>query len=126
MTITCSLDQDQRYMEAIASGSIGWEEVRSHLLADRLEGGLSYRGLIDARTAVLTWSSAQAREIVTLLTTCGRKSALGPTAVVVPSGLAFGMMRMLEIMLEDVCIIKPFREYDAAVQWLLDKREAVI
>jgi hypothetical protein len=43
--------------------------------------------------------------------------------VVVSSEFAFGMMRMLEILLEDVCIVKPFRDYDAAVQWLLDPRE---
>ncbi|MFZ5770404.1 MAG: hypothetical protein ACOY4W_03170 [Thermodesulfobacteriota bacterium] len=78
MAITCSIDRDQGYMVAIATGPIGWEEVRTHLLAERLAGGLSYRELIDARTAVPTWSSAQAREIVSLLTNFGRKSVLGP------------------------------------------------
>lgn len=117
MTITSSIFHDQGYMVAIASGPIGWEEVRIHLFAERFAGGLSYRELIDARAAVPTWSSAQAREIVSLLTNFGRKSVLGPTAVVVSSEFGFGMMRMLDILLEDVCIVKPFRDYDAAVQW---------
>ena len=124
MAITCAIDHDLGYMEAIANDPIGWEEVRTHLRAERFEGGLSYRELIDARAAAPTWSAAQAREIVALLTAFGRKSVLGPTAVVVSSEFAFGMMRMLEILLEDVCIVKPFRDYDAAVQWLLDPRES--
>jgi hypothetical protein len=118
MTITCSIDHDRRTMVAIASGPIGWEEVRSHLLAERFEGGLSYLELIDARAATPTWSSDEARDIVALLTTFGRKSALGPTAVVVSCDLAFGMLRMLEIFIEDICIVKPFRDYDAAGKWL--------
>ncbi|MCK9296897.1 MAG: hypothetical protein M0P70_17670 [Desulfobulbaceae bacterium] len=123
MTIISTIDHDQGYMVAIAAGSIGWEEVRTHLLAERLAGGLSYRELIDARTATPTWSSAQAREIVSMLTNFGRKSVLGPTAVVVSSEFGFGMIRMLEILLEDVCIVKPFQDYAAAEQWLRDLRE---
>jgi hypothetical protein len=118
MPITCSIDHDRRYMAVIASGPISWNEVRSHLLVERLEGGLSYLELIDARAATPTWSSDQAREIVELLTTCGRKSALGPTAVVVSNDLAFGMLRMLEILIGDICVVKPFRDYEAAKKWL--------
>jgi len=50
---------------------------------------------------------------------------LGPTAVVVSSEFGFGMIRMLEILLEEVCIVKPFHDYDAAEQWLRDLRETV-
>jgi len=120
MTITSSIDHDRRCMVAIASGPIGWEEVRSHLHEERLKGGLGYPELIDARTATPTWSSAQTREIVVLLTAFGRESTLGSTAVLVSSDFAFGMMRMLRILLEDVCIVMPFRDYDAAEQWLLE------
>jgi hypothetical protein len=118
MPITCFFDHDLRTMVAIANGTIAWEEVRSHLLVERLEGGLSYSELIDARVATPAWSSDHAREIVELLTTFSRKSALGPTAVVVSSDVAFGMLRMLEILLSDICVIKPFRDYEAAEQWL--------
>jgi hypothetical protein len=75
MPITCFFDHDLRTMVAIANGTIAWEEVRSHLLVERLEGGLSYSELIDARVATPAWSSDHAREIVELLTTFSRKSA---------------------------------------------------
>jgi hypothetical protein len=109
-------------MVAIASGPIGWEEVRSHLLDERFEGGLTYAELIDAREAEPTWSPAQTREIVALLTAFGRKSELGPTAVVVSDSLSFGTLRILESLLDGICIVKPFLDYDAAAQWLAEFR----
>ena len=64
------------------------------------------------------WSSTQTREIVKLLKTLGQESNLGPTAIVVSTDYAFGMLRMIEILLNDVCIVQPFRDYDATKQWL--------
>ena len=124
MTITHSIDHDRRYMKAIASGPVDWEEARTHLLVERRDGGLSYAELIDGRSATPTWTTDQAREIVELLKALGQESKLGPTAVVVSSDFAFGMMRMLEILLEDVCILRPFRDYDEAERWLLRSPES--
>ena len=108
MTITCSVDHDRRYMEATATGQVACEEVRTHLLEELCERGLGYAELIDARSATPNWSSTQAREIVELLRSLGRESKLGPTAVVVSNDYSLGMMRMLEILLEDVCIVPAF------------------
>jgi hypothetical protein len=118
MTITSTIDHDRRYMEATASGQVAWEEVRTHLLDERREHGLTYAELIDARSATPTWSPAQARDIVELLRTLGLESSLGPTAIVVSHEFAYGMLRMLEILLDEVCIVRPFRDYDEAEQWL--------
>jgi hypothetical protein len=118
MAITFSVDHDRRYIEATATGQIDLEEVRTHLMDERRKYGLSYIEFIDARSATPTWSSAQIREIVELLRTLGRESKLGPTAVVISNDYAYGMLRMLEILLEDVCIVRPFRNYEAAEQWL--------
>lgn len=118
MSIISTIDHDRRYMEATANGPVAFEEIRHHLLEERRKCGLSYAELIDARSATPTWSSLQAREIVELLRRLGLESSLGPTAVVVSNDLSFGMMRMIEILLEDVCIVRPFRDYGAAEQWL--------
>ena len=120
MSITHSVDHGRRELVATASGPVSYEEVRTHLLVERHEGGLRYPELIDARSATPTWSAAEARQLVALLTTFGRESALGPTGVVVSSELAYGMLRMLEILMEDVCIVRPFRDCDAAKQWFQD------
>jgi hypothetical protein len=39
---------------------------------------------------------------------------VGAAAIIVNSELAFGMMRILEMMVEDVCSIRPFRRPDEA------------
>jgi hypothetical protein len=44
--------------------------------------------------------------------------ALGPTAIIVVSDFAYGMMRMLEILVEDVCDIRPFRDRGEAEKWI--------
>jgi hypothetical protein len=118
MNITSTIDHDRRYMEATASGQVAWEEVRTHLLDERREHGLTYAELIDARSATPTWSPAQARDIVELLRTLGLESSLGPTAIVISHEFAYGMLRMLEILLDEVCIVRPFRDCDEAEQWL--------
>lgn len=123
MPITSTIDHDRQYMASTATGLITWEEVRDHLLDERRDGGLCYPEIIDARTAKPIWSSAQARDIVALLNLLGRESALGPTAVVVASDLALGMLRMIEIMLDDVCLIRPFQDAKAAEQWLRDLKK---
>jgi len=120
MTITHFVDHDRRELVATATGPVSYEEVRNHLLVERQEEGLSYPEIIDARAATPAWSAAEAREIVTLLEAFGRKSVLGPTAVVVSSDVAYGMIRMFEILLQDVCVVRPFRDYAAAEQWFKD------
>jgi hypothetical protein len=121
--ITISVvDHDRPYLEAVASGPVQFEEVRAHLLDERRYGGLSYPELMDARAATPDWSSRETRDIVELLGALGRDSTLGPTAVVVSGDYAFGMLRMLEIMLEilvdEVCVVRSFHSVEEARHWL--------
>jgi hypothetical protein len=67
---------------------------------------------------------AEVRDVVDHLRQLSLDETLGPTAVVVSSDVAFGMLRMLEILIEDVVVIRPFREYDDAVKWLEGQRRA--
>jgi hypothetical protein len=116
--LTYSIDHARCEIFAIAEGRITFEEIRRHLEEERAAGGLAYPELIDARMAVPDLSSEDVRRIVTLLETLGRSGRLGPTAVVVASDFAYGLMRMLEILVERVCVIQPFRDHDAAARWL--------
>ena len=52
------------------------------------------------------------------------KVGVRATAIVVDSELAYGMLRMLEILVEDVCSIRPFRDHEKAEQWLADRKAA--
>jgi len=81
---------------------------------------------IDARDAGLVFalSPEELRQTVGLIRALSQQSALGPTAVLVASDFAFGVMRAMEMLLQDVAEIKPFREEEEAHQWLASRRDA--
>ena len=66
-------------------------------------------------------SLPEIRQIVKLLRRLGQESKLGPTAVLVSTDVAFGIIRTLEALVEDVCEVKPFREEQEARAWLAMK-----
>ena len=102
----------------IAKGTITLAEVRAYLLRDLKDSEPPYRELIDARGAVVKLSSAEVQEIVELLRSLSRSYRLGRIAVVVSTDVAYGMMRMLQILVEDVCVVQPFRDVAEAERWL--------
>jgi hypothetical protein len=52
--------------------------------------------------------------LVAWLRWLGERTHLGPTAVLVSNDFQFGMVRMVE----DVCLVRPFREKLSAEIWL--------
>jgi len=115
-----SVDLKQRLMTTVAEGTISAAEVRKHISSEQRDSALPFRELIDARRAWIDFSSAEVREIVDLLRSLSREHYLGPTAVVVSSPVAFGVMRMLETLVEDVCVVRPFRDFAQAESWVRD------
>ena len=63
-------------------------------------------------------SAADVRAIVDILRRLATGSRLGPTAVIVDTDLAYGMLRMLEALVGDVCAVQPFRGQRDAEEWL--------
>ena len=118
MPITATYDHPHRRVLARAEGRVTIEEIRDHLEEERQEPGLAYAELIDGRDAVPDFSAADVRVLVALLRWLGEKTRLGPTAVLVETDLQFGMVRMVEILVEDVCLVKPFRNVLDAERWL--------
>ena len=124
MPIVFTVDHQRREVHSIAIGPVTFESVRSHLMQERQWQGLSYPELIDARGAGIEFTPPEVREVVDLLRRLGTESRLGPTAVLVSSDAAFGIISMLEMLVEDVCEIKPFRDESEARAWLASKSQA--
>jgi hypothetical protein len=118
MPITTTFDHQHRRVIARAEGSITLDEIRDHLEEERQEPGLAYAELIDARDAIPDLSPADVRVLVAWLRWLGERTSLGPSAVVVNNDFSFGMVRMVEILVEDVCLVRPFRETLSAELWL--------
>jgi hypothetical protein len=107
-------------MSTIAEGVVDLEDIRRHLAEEERDGGLTYAELIDARTAVPSLSPADVRMLVTMLRDLAADHVLGRTAVLVSTDYAYGLMRMLELLVEDVCTVRPFRALADAEAWLRD------
>lgn len=118
MPITHAIDHAHRRMYTRATGAVTYPEVVAHLAAERDGGGLPYRELIDLTEGELALDAAEVRRLVEDLRRLGRGRALGPTAVIVASEFTFGMLRMLEALVEDVCAVRPFRDRAEAERWL--------
>jgi hypothetical protein len=125
MKITTTVDHARRRVFVRAEGPITLGDIRTHLEEERLEIGLTYAELIDARGYSPAFSSEEVRTIVTILRRLGKESRLGPTAIIVDSDFGYGMLRLLEVLVEDVCDIRPFRQQEEAEKWLADFDEEI-
>lgn len=119
MPITFSLDEPRRRIRTSVEGSVTVEEVAGHfenLLRDQVVG---YADLIDARKAKGPgWFSADVRRAAELVRNMGGGVAVGPRAVLVSSAAAFGMVRMLSVLLTPWMTMEVFRDEDSAGEWL--------
>ncbi len=118
MAITYEIDKARRRLAAVATGAVPYPDVLAHLEMERLDDGLPFHELIDATNATAELNTGPVRAIVDRRRVLGRAHALGPTAVIVGDDLSYGILRMLETLVEDVCDIRPFRDHAEAEAWL--------
>jgi len=118
-----SINHERNEIDAVAFGPIHHDEVEKHLVEERNIGGLSYKEFIDARDVELLFalSPAEIRQIVALVRNLCQQSKFGSTAVLVSNDFAYGIARAMEMLLEDVADIRPFRDEKLARSWLASK-----
>ena len=105
------------------SGPSSYIDVERHLVEERNIGGIAYKEFVDARDANLLFalSPAEIRQIVSLVRSLCKQCKFGPTAVLVSTDFAFGILRAMEMLLEDVAEVRPFHEERVARSWLASK-----
>jgi hypothetical protein len=81
---------------------------------------LPYAELIDARSA--TVAPVDVKATMELLRRLGERCPLGPTAIVVQTDFQYGMLCVLETLVEGICTIRPFHDRTTAEQWLQSVR----
>ena len=116
--ITYSIDRARRRILAVVEGSVTCAEIMDHLERERDDGGLPLPELGDATRATVALSPEEVGRVVSRLRELGRDHALGATAVVVGDDLSFGVLRMLEALVADVCDVRPFRGRGEAERWV--------
>jgi hypothetical protein len=123
LTLATTINHARRRVHVRASDSIAFEEILAHVEHERIAAVLSYSELIDARGAHPDFSADQVRLLVLALRHLASLSPLGRTAILVDSDLAFGMLRMLEMLAGDLFAVRPFRSRPAAEAWLDEEND---
>jgi hypothetical protein len=118
MGITFRVDQERKLLLSKAEGNVTYEEAYNHLVEERKAMGLSYPEIIDARTATPAVAAGEVRALVMFLRGLGFVHDIGPTAFVVGTPVAFGVIRMAGALCEDVCAIAPFWSLEEAEAWI--------
>jgi hypothetical protein len=118
MTLVHRQEDGQQYLCATAEGVVTFFDIRDVLAIERTDGGFDLTQLIDLRQASPCLSVPGVHMLASWLQTFVHAHMLGPTAILVSAMVDYGMVRMLEILVDGVCRIKPFFNPDDAHQWL--------
>ena len=118
MGIAFTFDQERNLLLTTAEGAVTYEEIYNHLIEERKSLGLGYPEIIDSRSATPDVTAAEVRALVMFLRGLGHVNKLGPTAFIVSTTVAFGMIRMAGTLCEDVRAIAPFWKEEDALTWI--------
>jgi hypothetical protein len=126
MSVTTTVDHSQRRVFVRAVGPVTFNDILVHIAEERRAVGLQYEELIDARGYLPEFSSDEVRRLAAALRDLALDAPLRPTAVVSDSDVGYGMLRMIEAMVEEVCAIRPFRTMSEAEDWLAEISHSAI
>ncbi len=117
--ITFLVDAPRRRIRTTVEGSVTVDEVGTHFETLVHDQVIAYGDFIDAQKAKGPgWFSADVRRAAELVRNLRGDRALGPRAVLVSSSAAFGMVRMLSVLLTPWMTMEVFRDEDSANEWL--------
>ncbi len=120
MGITFRFDRQKSLLLTEAEGDVTYADVYSHLIDERKACGLSRPEIIDARAATPSITAGEVRSLVWLLHSLGETNSLGPTAFVVATPVAYGLIRMAGMWCGNMCTIAPFWTPEEAEAWIAD------
>lgn len=121
MPISFTYDPALKILFTTAQGLVTLSDIQNHLKQESEGYSTSYRELVDASLATTDLTADQGRELVLLLKDIAQKKPFGPTAVVTPNDLVFGMASMIAILseLQGGPQVGVFRTFDEGLKWLL-------
>jgi hypothetical protein len=118
MPITSTVDHDNLTINSVASGSVTCAHICDHLVQEKDLGILRNREFVDGREAVAMFAPAESRDIVDLLRKLSAQTPVGRKAILAPAGVAYGLTRVIEMLTEEFCDVRPFLDEQEARSWL--------
>jgi len=124
MPITYALDPDVGLLRTVSTGDVGLAEVAAFVEQVQAESWFPVPTWVDVRGASTDIPTGEVRAIAALLRDVSPRLARVPIAVVVGSRVAFGLVRMVGLLVDDVLTIRPFHDDEAATAWLLRPQDS--
>jgi hypothetical protein len=118
MPITSKVDHSRLEISSIAEGTVSLTDISDHLLQELQSKTLHYREFVDGRDAIAVFSPADSRSIVELLRKLNAETPVGRKAILAPEGLAYALTRIIEMLSEEFCEVRPFLHEQEARIWL--------
>lgn len=122
MPITYAYDATASVIHTVVTGDVRLRAIAEHLDAIGAEPWFPAPALVDTRQAAPNIPSDEVRSVVEMFRRLGPQLNGVPIAVLVSSDVAFGLVRMMELMLDDVVTIAPFRDAASARRWIDESR----
>jgi hypothetical protein len=116
--IAYSFDPTRWRVTTVVTGRVGLSEIRDHVHSVEHQSWFPAPALVDTRPASADFTNAEIRTIVALLAELGLRLGGIRIAILVPSDVAYGLVRMIGILLEERVTVLPFRDPAQAEAWL--------
>ena len=126
MPISYSFDPSLRLVMTFATGEVSFAEIRDHIGHVMGEPWFPAPALVDTRGASADIPGEEVRQIVELLGSLASAMHATPIAVLVPSDLAYGLVRMIGLLLGDRLSIVPFHDAAPAMSWLQKRLDVTL
>ncbi len=121
MPIEYSYDSEKRLQTTVVTGDVGFAEAAAHFEQVSREPWFPAPSLTDVRGTTPTIPSSEVRAIVELFRDLGPRIREVPIAVLVDSDVSYGLVRMLQLLLEDSVTLRPFRDREKALHWIAER-----
>lgn len=118
MPIAYAYDAEQGLIKTVVTGRITPADVADYFAKLRAERWFPVPSLTDVREASPNVSGEEIREMAKQFRQFETTLQAAPIAVVVSSELAYGLVRMIGLLLDDVAVIHPFGDVESAMNWL--------
>ncbi len=125
MPITYTYDPQRRFLDVSVSGVVRLPDVDDYFQRVSQEPWFPAASLTDVCQANAEIPSNEVRAIAALLRQLGPRLQRKPIAVLVGSDVAFGLVRMIGLLLDDELSVRPFRSRESAMAWLREQGASV-
>jgi hypothetical protein len=120
MPISYSYDAGRGLLETAVTGEVGLADVQAYFRQVAAEPWFPAPSITDLRHASPNLPSADVRAIAQLLRRLGPRLDGTPVAAVVATDVAYGLVRMVDLMVDDVVTLRAFRDRGEALAWIAE------